>query len=583
MPSSTARRISGSSSVEVRARSDWWTVASSWSWRSRGWSGGGAGISPPAVTTARGAAATAARLAPSLPASGRHDPQAERPRGGGGTDSGARDQLVPGGDVALQLRHHLAGEEPQARLGEIVGHAAVAEDAVERLGAGALLAVEHLPVALLGRAVDLEAEEELRHRVDSARRGHPLLHLLVGLVAAHLRQMVADELVVLDDGAPVGADVAAAELLGPARVLVAERPASNDRRRRIRAVHLAVDPAVVVQLPRHHVPRLLRDDQEADAEPGHDDGRLGRDRGGVGPAAKRLERPRSELAPLLLHEAAVELAIAAFEALEDHLRRLAEDRAAVLLVHAEPFELHAPEPATEAEDQAPVRHVIEHHHLLGHAQGAVPGQHHHHRAELDSFRAPGEVREVEEDVGAHRVVGEVVFDAPQRFEPERLGEIAEAKLVPVDVAIGSPFALALNNAAQSDVHRAPLPGGRAARFRPRARSPRHHRPGLREASSMRGDRGDARASPRRTVAAVAGTSPWGATTRCPDGAPGLRRTAPPWRARGGGCRTPRRRARARPAPWRRAARDRRGARAARRRARLHRAAARGARSLGRRR
>src|SRR2546422_5043902 len=118
MPSSTARRISGSSSVEVRARNDWWTVASSWSWRSRGWSGGGAGISPPAVTTARRAAATAARLAPSLPASGRHDPQAERPRGGGGTDSGARDQLVLGGDVALQLRHHLAGEQPQARLGE---------------------------------------------------------------------------------------------------------------------------------------------------------------------------------------------------------------------------------------------------------------------------------------------------------------------------------------------------------------------------------------------------------------------------------------------------------------------------------
>src|SRR5437773_2489770 len=320
--------------------------------------------------------------APSLPASGRHDPQAERPRGGSGTDAGARDQLVLGGDVALQLRHHLAGEEPQARLGEIVGHAAVAEDAVERLGAGALLDVEHLLVALLGRAVDLEAEEELRHRVDSARRGHPLLHLLVGLVAAHLRQMVADQLVVLDDGAPVGADVAAAELLRQARVLVAERPAADDRRRRIRAVHLAVDPAVVVQLPRHHVPRLLRDDQEADAEPGHDDRRLGRDRGGLGPAAKRLERPRSELAPLLLHEAAVELAIAALEPLEDHLRRLAEDRAAVLLVHAEPFELHAPEPATEAEDQAPVRYVIEHHHLLGHAQGAVPGQHHHPQAAL---------------------------------------------------------------------------------------------------------------------------------------------------------------------------------------------------------
>src|SRR5947209_3506918 len=89
-------------------------------------------------------------------------------------------------------------------------------------------AIEHLLVALLGRAVDLEAQEELGHHVDPARRRHPLLHFLVCFVAAHLRQVVADQLVVLDDGAPVGADVSAAELLRPARVLVAEGPAPDD-------------------------------------------------------------------------------------------------------------------------------------------------------------------------------------------------------------------------------------------------------------------------------------------------------------------------------------------------------------------
>src|SRR6266446_6189110 len=70
-----------------------------------------------------------------------------------------------------------------------------------------------------------------------------------------------------------------------------------------------------------------------------------------------------------------------------------------------------------------------------------------------------------------------------------------------------------------------------------------------------------------TIDLVSGKRPvrggTGAITWRPDGGPGLRRTAPPWRARGGGCRTPRQRARARPAPWRRAAPDRRGARAAR--------------------
>src|SRR5207244_1815431 len=83
------------------------------------------------------------------------DRQAERPWLGGGADSGARDQLVFGGDVALELGHHLGGEEPQAALGDLVRHATVAEDAVERLGARALLDVEDLLVALLGRAVDL--------------------------------------------------------------------------------------------------------------------------------------------------------------------------------------------------------------------------------------------------------------------------------------------------------------------------------------------------------------------------------------------------------------------------------------------
>src|SRR5205823_14813853 len=90
----------------------------------------------------------------------------------------------------------------------------------------------------------------------------------------------------------------------------------------------------------------------------------------------------------------------------------------------------------------------------------------------------------------------------------RLGTIAEATLVPIDVAIGSSFALALKNDAHSDVHLAPLlrwPCG------PVSTRPRHHRPGLREASSVRGldrasirDRGVAPPGPRRCGAAPSG-------------------------------------------------------------------------------
>src|SRR5439155_8834481 len=81
-------------------------------------------------------------------ASGRYDRQAKRPGIGGGADSGARDELVFGRDVALELGHHLGSEEPHAVLGDLIRHATVAEDAIERLGSGALLDVEHLLVAL---------------------------------------------------------------------------------------------------------------------------------------------------------------------------------------------------------------------------------------------------------------------------------------------------------------------------------------------------------------------------------------------------------------------------------------------------
>ena len=168
--------------------------------------------------------------------------------------------------------------------------------------------------------------------------------------------------------------------------------------------------------------------------------RLRRHGRGVGAAAERLERARPELAPGLLHELAVELAVAALEPLEDHLRRLDEAVAAVLLVDAEALELDAPETAADAEDEATVRHVVEHDDLLGDAHRVVPGQHDHHRAELDAVRAPGEVGQVLQHVGAHRVVGEVVLDAPQRLEAERLGEVAEPELVAVDVAVGAALA-----------------------------------------------------------------------------------------------------------------------------------------------
>src|SRR5439155_14585455 len=90
-------------------------------------------------------------------------------------DAGAREQLVFARRVPGQLGQHLAREQPQALLGNLVGHAAVAEYAAERLAAGPLDRVDDLLVAALGRPPDLEIEEEL-HALVHAARADPLLH-----------------------------------------------------------------------------------------------------------------------------------------------------------------------------------------------------------------------------------------------------------------------------------------------------------------------------------------------------------------------------------------------------------------------
>src|SRR5206468_7772663 len=110
----------------------------------------------------------------------------------------AREQLVFARHAPPQLGHHLAREQPLALLRDLVGHAAEAEYACEGLAARALDRVDDLLVALLGRAPGLEPEEELDRLVDAAGLADPLLRRLVGLVAAQLGQMVADQLVVAD-------------------------------------------------------------------------------------------------------------------------------------------------------------------------------------------------------------------------------------------------------------------------------------------------------------------------------------------------------------------------------------------------
>src|SRR5439155_27321268 len=135
--------------------------------------------------------------------------------------------------------------------------------------------------------------------------------------------------------------------------------------------------------------------------------------------------PRADRLPRLLHERAVVLAVPLLEAAQDHLRALDEAPPRLLHRHAEALELDPPEAAPDAEDETASAHRVEHGDLLRDAHRIVPGEHDDHRAELDAPRPPRHVGEELEDVRAHRVVGEVVLDAPDRVEAERLSEVGK--------------------------------------------------------------------------------------------------------------------------------------------------------------
>ena len=172
----------------------------------------------------------------------------------------------------LQARHDLGGEQPHALLAVFIRHAAVAEHAGEGVAADLGTNFHDFLKTLVRGAPDLEVEEKVGHAFDAA---HGLGHLAVVFVALGLGEMVTTKIVVLHGRLPVGTDVASGHLFGAAGILIAEDPAAGDRCRRLGPVGLTVDRPVRVQLYRDVFPRLLRNNQDADTQPGHDLGRLG--------------------------------------------------------------------------------------------------------------------------------------------------------------------------------------------------------------------------------------------------------------------------------------------------------------------
>ena len=102
--------------------------------------------------------------------------------------------------------------------------------------------------------------------------------------------------------------------------------------------------------------------------------------------------------------------------------------------------------------------MVEDGHLLGDAQGIVPGQDHGRGTEADIRALRRQVRHELEVVRAERVVVEVVLHRPQHVEAEVGGQSGEPELLVPDLFIGHVApSVACEHHLHTDVHRV-LPG-----------------------------------------------------------------------------------------------------------------------------
>src|SRR5580698_1694272 len=147
--------------------------------------------------------------------------------------------------------------------------------------------------------------------------------------------------------------ILARKLLGAVRTLIHKAETRAERLgRRDARMKLLPKLVILLEVRSHQLPGLLNDHKHAKPELGHDRNRISRCGGGKRAALERLERPRPNVTPRLLHSRTT-FDIACFQSVEHKLGIFIETLPALILVDAQAFELPPGQPATESQDVAP--------------------------------------------------------------------------------------------------------------------------------------------------------------------------------------------------------------------------------------
>ena len=264
-----------------------------------------------------------------------------------------------------------------------------------------------------------------------------LLHRAVGFIALDVAEVAAAQLVVAQRGIGVlhhvllGATARfrfAVGDIGPQRELgFRRRIARGEMQARVLACGLQRQAeAGGRDHERAHV--VLRDDFD----------RLIRAARAPEVGAEVAVRLRAQAEILDLIMLAFVVALAGGEQLAQHLQGLIEALARGTLVNAEAIVLAPAEPASDAADDLAVRaeEGVEHVHVFGDSHRVVPRQHGDHRAEVHALRDAGDVGEVLQRIGDHRIRREMMLNRPQRVEAGFIGDPRDVDFLVEDVAIG---------------------------------------------------------------------------------------------------------------------------------------------------